>query len=66
MIGQTVEIVSLTGDEIPYRPPGSARLFLTLKRFTVFTFNQAQTSLRGGLIRAFHFLLAYNLHGQTH
>ena len=34
----------------------------THKKFSVFAFSQAQTSLSGGPTRACHLLLAYNLH----
>ena len=32
----------------------------------MFTFDQAQTSLRSGPMRAFHLLLAYDLHVSSH
>ena len=40
--------------------------FCTQKRFNVFAFSQAQTSLRELPIRALHLLLAYDLHGLPH
>ena len=46
---------------MPYQPP----VFVHRKKFNVFTFSQAQTSLSGGLIREFHLLLAYNLLTKT-
>ena len=49
----------LTGDEMPYRPCGKARLFLYTEKNPICLLS---TGLRGGLIRAFHHPLAYDLH----
>ena len=58
-----VEIVSQhEGDEEPYRPLGQARLFSYPENIRC----QAQTSLMGGPIRAFHLLLAYDLYDSIH
>ena len=59
-----MEIVSLSGDESPDWPLAKLGCFLTQKKINVFTFNQAQTSLRGGPIRVFRLLLAFDFHEQ--
>ena len=53
----------VTGDEKPYWPLAKLDCFNTQKKCNEFTFSQAQTSLRGGLIKVNHLLLAYDLYG---
>ena len=46
----------------PIGPLAKLDYFCTQKKINAFSFSQAQTSWRGGLIRAFHLLLALDLH----